>query len=61
MREDNVLQIAALKDAIDSTNLGESEVEKERVSYREIKRRVGWEERVSYREIKKSGMGGTGT
>ena len=39
MREENVLQIAALKDAIDSTNLGERENEgREKEREKEIER-----------------------
>ena len=36
MREENVLQIAALKDAIDSTNLGERENDGRKEGEREI-------------------------
>ena len=42
MREENVLQIAALKDAIDSTNLGEREKERERERERDGARDINY-------------------
>ena len=48
MREENVLQIAALKDAIDSTNLGEREEWRKRQKEREE-----WREREKRRERKR--------
>ena len=50
MREENVLQIAALKDAIDSTTLGEREEWRKRQKEREE-----WRKRERERERKQKG------